>query len=1341
MRAYKYAPCLAAALLLGGIIMTTSCSTKPAEYSEEYGEGVKRLYELGLVDESAALGSDRELTVAEAVMLAAREHALENGTEVSSSLGGEWYQPYFNYAKKNGIIAELPDDPERPVKRYELASMLASAASEDKLGALNSVDSIPDIPENADYGEAVKKLYNAGITLGEDSRGDFLPASSVTCSEAAVYFDRIGGERITGELDRISGDDAYILALNSALNANKEGISSGWLLDNRGGVPRNELFGSYGAISDISDKAGTALIREFNKTETGLFSVYTKVRVDGNDGAYLEFRNDEDQSVYQVMLKNGGWQLLGADGNYTELCRLGDTLTFEFRIFIDLDNRRAATYINGKDCGIHPLTVSEDKCNLLNFRFATTDEAITYITPLAFEVTANYALYDNFSFLTDGKPFGWELNKAAVQDGVLNIRKGGTADFPFDPVSGKPVAEFMYLYRAIDELTLSLKSDGRDIAVFTTDKEGFSVNGERVYKCDYSNLWYRLRFELDVQSQTLLVKVNGRDAATIPFAAETTSIDSLHIESGSNAAILLDNFRVFRVYDRADYVPEPVVPTDSNGYIVGMNVCSLWKNGGHWGWSCISPYDDPHPVLGYYDEGLPETADWEIKYIVEHGIDFQAFCIYMGGSNTPQRPAADHLYDGFMNAKYSDLTKFCVIWECANAGSPTSMEEWEKNYVPYFIENYFKDPRHIVIENRPVMCVFGADKLSSRLGGDANVKKAFDYLEEEIKKYGFDGMIYLACGSSSSRLAAMGFDGCYAYNWGSNGSQLEVNTSSILSSAKQGAVYTVPTISVGFNSIPWHGTRYPMMSMTDYASAHEWVKNEYLPNYPKEEWQKKLVMLSTWNEYGEGTYIMPTTDEKGFGYIDVIREAYTDEKIDASLDTVPTAEQLYRINRLYPQYRRLLRLDGRYTEPINEDKLYSLYTIDYSQRRDGYCGNITNVSYSDDGVSGKASSSDPMIILNTVDPVDLDSVDYIRVTAKLEKGCAMQIFFLTDTDKTWNETKGKNLTASTVDDKLTYYYVPASQLKEFKGKLAAFRVDPCSTNGSSFTVKSVEFLKLDTSDMLAKKLVIDGNSFTQKLRPQKNEKGEVCVAFDPSIGMDFALGCFHLWDKATGTLTLNFVDHTLVYTVGSDSYLLDGASKKLSCELGSLDALPLIPIAQLCADVGYKYSLSDDGVITIETDYADYYAKKNAEKVYAQWEFDNLGDTEGWSSGSMQLTVNGGYLSCDSIGTSTDPILEYGNEILIDTSEYTKLECKVRYKYSGSAQDLVIYFATDKSGNLNEEKTLRYKLKGTDSGDEWETFTIDLTKLSQWKDTVTKLRFDPFNAVGHMDIDYIRFVK
>ena len=34
-------------------------------------------------------------------------------------------------------------------------------------------------------------------------------------------------------------------------------------------------------------------------------------------------------------------------------------------------------------------------------------------------------------------------------------------------------------------------------------------------------------------------------------------------------------------------------------------------------------------------------------------------------------------------------------------------------------------------------------------------------------------------------------------------------------------------------------------------------------------------MISTWNEYGEGTYIMPSKGNGGFGYLDALREVYT----------------------------------------------------------------------------------------------------------------------------------------------------------------------------------------------------------------------------------------------------------------------------------------------------------------------------------------------------------------------------------------------------------------------------------------------------------------------------------
>ena len=118
------------------------------------------------------------------------------------------------------------------------------------------------------------------------------------------------------------------------------------------------------------------------------------------------------------------------------------------------------------------------------------------------------------------------------------------------------------------------------------------------------------------------------------------------------------------------------MPKGAEDYYIGMNVCSLWRNGGHYGWSCITPFDDPRPVLGYYDEGVPETADWEIKYLVEHGIDFQAFCLFFYHDG-PFNIGATHLYDGFMNAKYADMSDFCILLEAANGDSPSSVEDWK----------------------------------------------------------------------------------------------------------------------------------------------------------------------------------------------------------------------------------------------------------------------------------------------------------------------------------------------------------------------------------------------------------------------------------------------------------------------------------------------------------------------------------------------------------------------------------------------------------------------------------------------------------------------------------------
>ena len=42
---------------------------------------------------------------------------------------------------------------------------------------------------------------------------------------------------------------------------------------------------------------------------------------------------------------------------------------------------------------------------------------------------------------------------------------------------------------------------------------------------------------------------------------------------------------------------------------------------------------------------------------------------------------------------------------------------------------------------------------------------------------------------------------------------------------------------------------------------------------------------------------------------------------------------------------------------------------------------------------------------------------------------------------------------------------------------------------------------------------------------------------------------------------------------------------------------------------------------------------------------------------------------------------------------------------------------------------------------EWVTYTIDLTENAAWKGIIKNLRFDPFNAVGTMEIDYMKFIE
>lgn len=292
--------------------------------TEWYASEVAGAYELGLMNGigSNLFAPNGNVTVAEAITMASRAHALYLNETIPDA-SGEWYAKYVSYAKTAGMIADefTAADFDRPATRSEVAELFRKAMSADWFTAVNTVSTIPDVPEDASFRDGLLLLYNAGIVMGSDSFGTFNPDANIIRAEAAAIINRVAlpEKRLHKTLDKVSYSDAYLLAQSTTMSGSKEGIASGWLLDNRGGTPRKTLAEEgYSSLFDKDTEAGTAYIREFNKFSTGKVTLDTAFSAKG-EGVYLEYRNDSGDAVYRVEIKDNAWQLLNADGSYTKL--------------------------------------------------------------------------------------------------------------------------------------------------------------------------------------------------------------------------------------------------------------------------------------------------------------------------------------------------------------------------------------------------------------------------------------------------------------------------------------------------------------------------------------------------------------------------------------------------------------------------------------------------------------------------------------------------------------------------------------------------------------------------------------------------------------------------------------------------------------------------------------------------------------------------------------------------------------------------------------------------------------------------------------------------------------
>jgi len=188
------------------------------------------------------------------------------------------------------------------------------------------------------------------------------------------------------------------------------------------------------------------------------------------------------------------------------------------------------------------------------------------------------------------------------------------------------------------------------------------------------------------------------------------------------------------------------------------------------GWSGKCPYDDGTPendwakgmpthytkklatdfagrtlVWGWRDD-TQELMEKQIKLASQNGIAYFSFCWYWRDNKGPINPTAiesdsKHLpMNLFMKAGNNNLMEYCLLVANHREAEIDGTDAW-KQAADYWIENYFKHPRYLKVDGKPVIMIF--------LPGGSD-KDGLAYLQDAARKAGFPGVLVTACGNASS---------------------------------------------------------------------------------------------------------------------------------------------------------------------------------------------------------------------------------------------------------------------------------------------------------------------------------------------------------------------------------------------------------------------------------------------------------------------------------------------------------------------------------------------------------------------------------------------------------------
>ena len=980
-------------------------------------------------------------------------------------------------------------------------------------------------------------------------------------------------------MPRKENPTAYHLIDDEKYHPGQQG-ESGWDTDHRGAGEFYKVSVDSRTVKSINTQFPTFRRRNITEELSGKLTFEGTFCILSSDGFYFGFWGDKgDEKEAFVLRQSEGFMYAGDNEVFAT-----DVKWHYIKIIIDIDGGKCKLQYDGKYLPELPFTGRASSICRFEFGYGKEDlgEAMfgtdlklykNYLFNDSFVAKYPHDMPEDYVIETEGRatitrrPYHEASNYSICE--VFGFAGSSTEiTRKFDRTHGVVGYEMKYLLpKAGGTLTVSLNSAGEDVISIYDALDEIRCNGGALRKHS-KNVWQTLRIEADTDTNTALIRLNGKVVSTIPFDNDAEYIDEVKIALVCNKAahLMFTDLKAFPIPPLpADYVPEPVMPKKKGDYYVGMNICSLWRTGTHYGWDCITPFPENKPYLGYYDEGITEVADWELKWMAEHGLDFQLYCWFASDGNMPmvKTKMSSEIHDGHMLAKYSDKVKFALLWEAANGDRPESREAFRKYFVPYWIDYLFSDERYMTVDGKAIMSIFGMGILAENFGGQDAVREELEYLRSEVRKLGYKDLIIMCCGNSKPEYKKYGIDAVHAYNLGRNGYDSAFTKEHISSNMSEGSVHTVPTVSMGFNAVAWEGVRSPVLNPDDLFELLEWSKNEVLTRYDKDSWKSKLVMLSTWNEYGEGTYMMPA-GVYGFGYLDALRKAFCEEVPHA--DLVPREEQLDRLCILHPKDRVLLAPQHNMPEDKTEYpviKRYEFKTEEDLEKWEFF--KLKDLEIKDGRLFGHSDEQDPYMILHDDKffPISTERIGKIVANIRTYKPvnamCCIQHQYMFEKN-IWSSTQTGCVSNPECVAPLSIDPSKTNDIS-WHGNLYGFRFDPVWGIGD-FELESIEFHEAPPF----KTLKINGEIVDISFRPYE-EDGTVYIPFDTKSKLKRLPNMYYEWNEISESLTV-FGNKTAVFVKDSDIVTIDGVDVKMVKVFNFIDGIPHIQADILCDILG-----------------------------------------------------------------------------------------------------------------------------------------------------------------------------